>query len=229
MRVAPEAACAARKHRRQQPRVHRINRHSLRNGFNGFLRALPGDHAWLPPSPARRRKRLHDLSACVGAPGPHDFAVRTNAVRPRKKIALGDVRPSHPIPNVRDDREPPLYGERDKRKEATDLGVRSIARGRDTMARRANYADEACTFAYRIESVAEIRSSAQAILRPKPLAKAARQTTIERIRARRSNHDASDTSVRSPQEEHTGTRSRRPIGDKPAAIKIDKSGPQGGS
>jgi len=44
----------------------------------------------------------------------------------RAMIALGDVRPSHPIPNVRDDREPPLLWERDKRKEATDLGVRSM-------------------------------------------------------------------------------------------------------
>src|SRR5713101_2976012 len=35
-------------------RLSQINRHSLRDGFNGFLRALPGDHAWLPPSPARR-------------------------------------------------------------------------------------------------------------------------------------------------------------------------------
>src|SRR5882724_9636987 len=31
-------------------RFSQINRHSLRDGFNGFLRALPGDHAWLPPS-----------------------------------------------------------------------------------------------------------------------------------------------------------------------------------
>jgi hypothetical protein len=30
-----------------------ITRHSLRNGFNGFLRALPGDRAFLPPSPLR--------------------------------------------------------------------------------------------------------------------------------------------------------------------------------
>jgi hypothetical protein len=29
-----------------------ITRHSLRNGFNGFLRALPGDRALLPPSSA---------------------------------------------------------------------------------------------------------------------------------------------------------------------------------
>src|SRR5258708_23883198 len=51
MRVAPVAACAEKKHRRQQPGVHRISRHSLHNGFNGFLRALPGDRAFLPPSP----------------------------------------------------------------------------------------------------------------------------------------------------------------------------------
>jgi hypothetical protein len=50
MREAPVAACAAKKHRRQQLQVRRISRHSLRNGFNGFLRALSGDHAWLPPS-----------------------------------------------------------------------------------------------------------------------------------------------------------------------------------
>src|SRR5438445_10680690 len=37
-------------------------------------------------------------------------------------IAPGDVRPSHPAPNVRDDREPPLLWVRDRRKEATDLG-----------------------------------------------------------------------------------------------------------
>jgi hypothetical protein len=33
MREAPVAACAAKKHRRQQLQVRRINRHSLRNGF----------------------------------------------------------------------------------------------------------------------------------------------------------------------------------------------------
>jgi hypothetical protein len=30
-----------------------ITRHSPRNGFNGFLRTLPGDRAFLPPSPRR--------------------------------------------------------------------------------------------------------------------------------------------------------------------------------
>ena len=51
-----------------------ITRHSPRNGFNGFLRALPGDRAFLPPSPAEVASA--QLDASVGASGPHDFAVR---------------------------------------------------------------------------------------------------------------------------------------------------------
>src|SRR6266481_6587226 len=49
-------------------------RPSLRNGFNGFLRALPGDRAFLSPSLAEDFFR--QLDASVGASGPHDFAVR---------------------------------------------------------------------------------------------------------------------------------------------------------
>ena len=46
----PDARCTrgrlcSKKHRRQQLQVHRNSRHSLRNGFNGFLRALLGDHS----------------------------------------------------------------------------------------------------------------------------------------------------------------------------------------
>src|SRR5450631_1464687 len=59
-----------------------------RNGFNGFLRALPGDRACLPPSPADvfclspvGPTQLRKLDASVGASGPHDFAVRSNIVR----------------------------------------------------------------------------------------------------------------------------------------------------
>src|SRR5713101_1798875 len=54
-----------------------ITRHSPRNGFNGFLRALLGDRACLPPSPAKVVFR--ELDASVGASGPHDFAVRKPA------------------------------------------------------------------------------------------------------------------------------------------------------
>jgi len=57
---------------------------SLHNGFNGLFRALPGDRAFLPPSPcglAASSARSGLRSASVGASGPHDFAVRNIAVR----------------------------------------------------------------------------------------------------------------------------------------------------
>ena len=41
--------------------------------FYGFLRALPGDRALLPPSPA---DHFRQLDTSVGVSGPHDFAVR---------------------------------------------------------------------------------------------------------------------------------------------------------
>ena len=46
-----------------------------RNGFNGFLRDLPGDRAFLSPS-SRKKLASQELDAGVEASGPHDFAVR---------------------------------------------------------------------------------------------------------------------------------------------------------
>jgi hypothetical protein len=47
-------ACESEKARRvSHHRYNAINRHSLRDGFNSFLRALPGDRALLPPSSRR--------------------------------------------------------------------------------------------------------------------------------------------------------------------------------
>jgi hypothetical protein len=51
-RRARSLACKSRKHASKSPRSRRLTRHSPRNGFNGFLRALPGDRACLPPSSA---------------------------------------------------------------------------------------------------------------------------------------------------------------------------------
>src|SRR5580692_1477922 len=48
------------------------------------------------------------LSASIGAPGPHDFTVRFSIAR-----LATPLRPPHPAPNVRDDREPPLLRVRD--------------------------------------------------------------------------------------------------------------------
>ena len=51
---ASAAACAVVESTRVSHHGHAGNvRHSPRNGFNGFLRALPGDRAFLPPSPPR--------------------------------------------------------------------------------------------------------------------------------------------------------------------------------
>src|ERR1700761_1350064 len=71
--------------------------------FYGLLRALPGDRAFLPPSPPGSLPR--ELDASVGASGPHDFAVRIT--RPSSKAP---PRPPHPMPHVRDDRERPSDG-----------------------------------------------------------------------------------------------------------------------
>ena len=104
MRVAPEAACAAKSTRVSNQGYTATAgipcTMVLTVSFVLSSVTMLGCHR-------HQWNRFHQLSACIGAPGPHDFAVRTNTAR-RAIIALGDVRPSHPIPNVRDDREPPL-------------------------------------------------------------------------------------------------------------------------
>jgi hypothetical protein len=82
----------AEKSTRQNHRLSRGYRPSLRNGLR-LIRDLPGDHAWLPPSP--REIAPGRLSACIGAPGPHDFAVRD------KRHSSHDAsRPSHPASRI---------------------------------------------------------------------------------------------------------------------------------
>jgi hypothetical protein len=49
-------------------------------------------------------KHHNQLDISVGISGPHDFAVRGNLTR-----LLKLPRPPHPAPNVRDDREAPLF------------------------------------------------------------------------------------------------------------------------
>jgi hypothetical protein len=52
-------------------------------------------------------RHLAKRSTCIGAPGPHDFAVRRITSRLAQKRSAPQ-RPSHPTSNVRDDRETPL-------------------------------------------------------------------------------------------------------------------------
>jgi hypothetical protein len=82
---------------------HRFAEHSgipCANGFNGFLRALPGDRAFCH---RYLRNRFRKRDASVEASGPHDFAVRLARVRLAQQ-AVHRI----PTPNVRDDRETPL-------------------------------------------------------------------------------------------------------------------------
>ena len=48
---------------RSHHRFGRPTRRFLRNGFNGFFRDLPGDRAFLPPSPARRERPVRAFIA----------------------------------------------------------------------------------------------------------------------------------------------------------------------
>jgi hypothetical protein len=96
------------------PQVNRSNAGFPCAVVYGLLRALPGDRACLPPSPSRSLLR-ESLNASVGAPGPHDFAVREIGVRLSPSPASTASRR-----NVRDVRNAPLIG-RDARIWATDL------------------------------------------------------------------------------------------------------------
>src|ERR1700722_12619284 len=61
--------------------------------FYGFLRALPGDRACLPPSTMRIIPQKLDTS--VGVSGPHDFAVRLKRL---SSIAPSASTASRPAP-----------------------------------------------------------------------------------------------------------------------------------
>jgi hypothetical protein len=65
------------------------------NGFDGFLRARPGDRALLSPSSSAMRSIVTKLDISVGISGPHDFAVRSIV-----RSSGADKRPSHPASNV---------------------------------------------------------------------------------------------------------------------------------
>ena len=78
-----------------------FTRHSPRNGFNGFLRALPGD-------------RLVDTVASgvasadlTPAPGCQDHTTSPSTSAPFVRVLK---RPPHLAAHVRDDRETPLRG-----------------------------------------------------------------------------------------------------------------------
>jgi hypothetical protein len=83
--------------------------------FYGLFRALPGDRAFLPPSPAGSFAS-RELDASVGAPGPHGFTVRNNSTRHSPSS-----RPPHPAPTFVTMANAPRAG-RDGKRYRFDLG-----------------------------------------------------------------------------------------------------------
>jgi hypothetical protein len=85
-----------------------ISRHSPRNGFNGFLRALPGDRAFLPPSPAEFAS-----ANLTPASGRQDHTTSPSA---RCAIVFGTTRVHRiPFPTSVTIAKRPSRGERDAR------------------------------------------------------------------------------------------------------------------
>src|ERR1700722_5134266 len=84
-------------------RLSRIIRRFLRNGFNGLFRALLGDRALLSPSP-RNAKHCRELTPASGRQDHTALPSAKGAVR-----LSAPTRPPHPAPNVRDDRDTPLF------------------------------------------------------------------------------------------------------------------------
>jgi hypothetical protein len=76
------------------------------NGFNGFLRALPGDRALLSPSP-RNAKHCRELTSASRGQDHTTSPSASHALRLGAQEASIAART-----NVRDDREAPLLEER---------------------------------------------------------------------------------------------------------------------
>jgi hypothetical protein len=103
-----------------------------------LIRDLPGDHAWLPPSSARRASVFANL-APASERQDHTTSPSTSCHSSRDMS-----RPSHPAAYVRDDREAPLLWLRDGREHRCDLPDKATSRTCDRLARRAICAWHAC-------------------------------------------------------------------------------------
>ena len=128
-----------------------------------LIRALPGDRALLPPSLSRillPRK----LSASVGAPGPHDFAVRDQRRSSCDTTASTASRPTFVTTRT------PLLPRRDGGKRTQFL----VFRKRNICAWRTDNPDQ-------IESAREISFCAHAFWQRKSPASAAIVSKIEQI------------------------------------------------
>src|SRR5277367_6009378 len=101
-RCTHSLVCKGRKHTSIRHRYTGSDPAFPAQWFYGLLRALPGDRAFLSPSPLRS-SLLKDLTP---ASGRQDHTTSPSASNIIRLVTL--PRPSHRAPNVRDDRETPL-------------------------------------------------------------------------------------------------------------------------
>ena len=125
--------------RAQSPQVRRFRRHSPREWFYGFLRDLPGVHDLLVTVIGAMPSIVANLTP---AKGRQDHTTSPSAHA--SFVCRGHSRPSHPAPNVRDDREAPLRWSAGRGEDGADLGERSMPSGCDRLTQRADRAGRAC-------------------------------------------------------------------------------------
>jgi hypothetical protein len=87
-----------------------LNRHSLRSGFTAYFVLSPVTALYCHRR-QRDAKHHRQLDASFGASGPHDFAVRNDAVRPAQKARATSFRPPHPAPTFLTMANVPLPGQ----------------------------------------------------------------------------------------------------------------------
>jgi hypothetical protein len=110
-RCARSLACKMKKAHERSHHGHTGNHPAFpAQWFYGLLRALPGDHACLTPSPALL---IADLTPALGRQNDTTWPYASASFVRLAIARLTPPRPPHPAPNVRDDREAPLLWARD--------------------------------------------------------------------------------------------------------------------
>ena len=132
-RCTRSLACEIKKAHKRIHHRSPNSRRFLRNGFNGFLRALPGDRACLH----RPRPRCAHRSDLISASGFRTTRLR----RPLLRFVFAHNSVHRiPLPTFVTIAKRPSWMARDGREDGGDLGARSMRVACDQLARRANHA-----------------------------------------------------------------------------------------
>ena len=132
IRLTRSLACKTRKHTSKSTTGWPNNPAFPARRFYDLFRALPGDRAFLPPSP-RNAQHCRDLISASRYQNHTASSSRAGAF-----VCCADPRPSHPAPTFVTIAKRPSCRARDGRKGARDLPDVTTETACDTLARRAN-------------------------------------------------------------------------------------------